>query len=42
VSNDGYIVYVEAKNMSSFDSEKTQFDLATVRLMMAILSIKIQ
>jgi len=41
VRQDGYIVYVEAKNTNNFDTDKIQFDLATVRLMMAILSIKI-
>lgn len=41
VKQDGYILYVEAKNTNNFDTDKIQFDLATVRLMMAILSIKI-
>lgn len=42
VRQDGYIIYVEAKNTGNFDSNKLQFDLATERLMMAILNIKIQ
>ena len=41
VKQDGYIVYVEARNANNFNSDKTQFDLSAVRLMMAILSIKI-
>jgi hypothetical protein len=41
VRQNGFVVYVEGKNMGSFDSNKIQFDLATVRLMMAILKIKI-
>jgi hypothetical protein len=42
VRQDGYITYVQGKSTNSFDSDKIQFDLATVRLMMAILKIKIQ
>jgi hypothetical protein len=42
VRQDGYIIYVEAKNTGNFDSNKLQFDLATERLMMALLTIKIQ
>lgn len=42
VRQDGDIIYVEAKNAGNFNSDKVQFDLATVRLMMAILNIKIQ
>jgi len=42
VRQDGYIIYVQGKSTNSFDSDKIQFDLATVRLMMAILKIKIQ
>lgn len=42
VRQDGYIIYVEAKNVGNFDSNKIQFDLATVRLMMAVLNITIQ
>jgi len=42
VKQDGYIIYVQGKNTNTFDSDKIQFDLATVRLMMAILKIKVQ
>lgn len=42
VREDGYIIYVEAKNTNNFNTDKVQFDLASVRLMMAILNIKIQ
>ena len=42
VRQDGYIIYVEAKNTGNFDSNKLQFDLATERLMIALLRIKIQ
>lgn len=42
VRQDGYIIYVEARNTGNFDSNKLQFDLATERLMMALLTIKIQ
>ena len=42
VRQDGYIIYVQGKSTNSFDSDKIQFDLATVRLMMAILKIKMQ
>ncbi len=41
VRQDGYIIYVEAKNTGNFDSNKLQFDLATERLMIALLRIKI-
>lgn len=42
VRQDGYIVYVEAKNTGNFNGNKLQFDLATERLMIALLRIKIQ
>lgn len=42
VKQDGYIVYVEAKNTGNFNNNKYQFDLATERLMIALLRIKIQ
>ena len=41
VRQDGYIIYVTAKSANNFNSDKLQFDLATVRLMMAILNIKV-
>lgn len=42
VRQDGYIIYVEGKNTNNFKTDRVQFDLAAARLMMAILSIKIQ
>jgi len=42
IKQDGYIIYVQAKDTNNFDTDKIQFDLAAVRLMMAILNIKFQ
>jgi hypothetical protein len=42
VRQSGFVVYVEAKNKNNFDSNKAEFDFAAVRLMLAILEIKIQ